>query len=358
MTEWLEPSSAPTQPSSQSLSDNSPSSNDPRPDRNSYPESSPSLPLFSEAPPHQRVVTGADYLRLPRAPETWLVEQLIPTGGSALLYGDPKVGKSFAALQLASSLVSATPWLGLGCPNEASVVYVQLDTPRSLWAERVGALRRLLPTDQVHFADLETLETYPFDILRPDHEELLRGSLAPIAPKAVIIDTLRECHSGDENDSTEMQRVIAHLSAAVKPAAMILVSHSRKPNPEFTDSVVVGNRGSNYVTGRMDAIMHLADGRLTITGRALEETKIHLEKIEIPGGFIWDITTGDKNKKLAQLLLTDARYPSLRAKARVMAEQTGTTLAGCLSTLHRLNGVSKGVFHEANLEHGETGLSD
>lgn len=344
-------------PDSPSDSTLDPSSNDLR-YKTSPPDQTASSIDPSAASRYRPIVSGADYLLLPRAPETWLVRGLLPTGGSLLLYGDPKVGKSFAALQLATSLVSQQSWLGLDCPASVPVVYVQLDTPRSLWAERVASLRRLLPTDQVHFADLETLDRYPFDILQPENESLLRGALAEINPAVVIIDTLRECHSGDENDSTEMQRVIAHLAAAVKPAAMVLVSHSRKPNPEFTDSVVVGNRGSNYVTGRMDAICHLSDGRLTITGRALEETKIHLEKVEIPGGFIWDLTTGDKNKKLARLLLTDGRYPSLRAKARVLADQTGTPLASCLSTLHRLKGVSNRPFHEAEIEFGETGLSD
>src|SRR5438874_371179 len=208
----------------------------------------PDFAAVSTAHASSPIVLGSDYLKLPRSPETWLVEGLLPVGGALLLFGDPKVGKSFAALQLACCLVSGVEWLGFPIPQPQPVVYVQLDTPRTLWADRVQQLGSSgHPVDAVHFADRETLGTNPFDILDPEHFKLLTTSLASIRPGAVIIDTLRESHSGDENDSTEMQSVVAHLDAAVKPAALILISHARKSNPEMGYSLMNDSRGSNYV---------------------------------------------------------------------------------------------------------------
>src|SRR3990167_6866481 len=146
------------------------------------------------------ILSGGEDLSLPRAPETWVVEPLIPTSGACLLYGDPKVGKSFAAIQLALSIQEGREWLGFPTRARGPVVYVQLDTPRSLWASRLANIRITEPgVDRLLCADRETLDTFPFDILRPDHADLLTVSLREIQPIAVIIDTIRESHSGDEN---------------------------------------------------------------------------------------------------------------------------------------------------------------
>lgn len=295
-----------------------------------------------------RIVSGADYLNLPRAPETWLIEPVLPSGGSLLLYGDPKVGKSFAALQLAISLTGTgkpeTPdpepldWLGFHIPEPKRVCYIQLDTPRSLWADRVAALRAAgMQTDSLFLADRETLGCWPFDILNPQHEAILASSLAEVAPDVVIMDTLRECCVGsDENDSTAMQAVIAHLTAAVNPAALVIVAHSKKPNPDAPYSTINGNRGSSYVPGRMDAIAHFTHDGVSVVGRAIEEVKVGLEKQEIPGGFLWRLNDRSRVKQLAHDLLKNDSLPSLRAKARHLAEQTGREEGACLMMLSRM----------------------
>lgn len=166
---------------------------------------------------------------------------------------------------------------------------------------------------------------------------MLREELSKINPSCVIIDTLREAHSGDENDATAMQSVIARLEATVKPAALILVAHSRKGNTESGPSTINDNRGSNYVVGKMDAIVHMrgaGEGHaiMTAVGRAMEETSIHLNR---QTGGTWELAERDRVKVIARELL---KIPtgSLREKARKLAEMTGKDEAACLSILHRL----------------------
>ena len=227
------------------------------------------------------IVPGLDYITLPRAPETWLIEPLIPAGGSCLLYGDPKIGKSFAAIQLALAIQEGRDWLGFQTRTAGRVVYIQLDTPRSLWATRLEAIRVTHPeVDQLMCADRETLETFPYDVLNPAHADLLTVALREIAPVAVIIDTIRESHSGDEDKSTTMRNVVSTLAAITQPAAMILVAHSRKAIGDNDPSLINDNRGSNYVTGRMDVIIRFSKSSAHIIGRAVEETtiRIHQEK--------------------------------------------------------------------------------
>lgn len=251
-----------------------------------------------------------------------------------LLFGDPKVGKSYAALQLACCLTSGVDWLGFPVPAPRSVVYIQLDTPRSLWADRVQALADSgHPIEGVHFADRETLGTHPFDILNPEHFRLLTEALAPLKPGAVILDTLRESHSGDENDSTEMQEVIAHLDACVKPAAMILIAHARKSNPEHGYDLMNDNRGSNYIVGRMDAICRFSHTSMRCTSRTMEE---HSTKLQREDDGTWTLAE-DPFNTLAQLIVQQAQPgDSVRELARRLHEKLpAKTELACRAYLRR-----------------------
>jgi len=260
------------------------------------------------------------YLSLPREPETWLIEPLLPRGGSLLLYGDPKVGKSFAALQLASALAQGADWLGFGVPEQSRVGYLQLDTPRSLWAERVEALtRRTSKTSPsmelsgpMFLADRDSLGLWPFDLLDPSHAAHLRSLLTPLKLDCFILDTLREAHKGDENDSTAMQAVIATLTAVVSPAAMILISHARKPSAEGELNIMNDNRGSNYVVGRMDAIVRMSRSSMRVSGRSIDEQSIPLNRLE---NGLWELAA-DPMRERAEVLLRSGQ--PLRELARLL----------------------------------------
>jgi RecA-family ATPase len=284
------------------------------------------------------IVSGADYLNLPRAPHTWLIEPIIPMGGSVLMYGDAKVGKSYSALQLAMALqgVEGDHWLGFPVRHTGPVVYVQLDTPRSLWAERLIKLRdHGAKIDQLNLSDRETIGAYPFDILDPTHATILSLALRDYNPVAVIIDTIREFHQLDEDKSTDMKRVISALTAAVDPAALILIAHARKPGQNGYD-LLADNRGSSYVVGRMDSIIRFSKKHVYYTGRAIEEGSLKLGRDEV-GFWTLDDDSIQIDLLIAQLLPNPA-FPSIRAKAAELARLTGKSEEAARSLLRRAGG--------------------
>ena len=278
-----------------------------------------------------KIVSGADYIALPSSPTTWLIDPLLPSGGAMLLYGDPKVGKSFAALQLAEAIQNGDHWLGF-LTHRGRVVYIQLDTPRNVWQARIHDLQQrghlICPP---YFTDRELLDTWPFNILNLHHFVLLKEALIPIAPDLVIIDTLRESHAADENDSTPMQKVIAALVAATYPAALCLVSHARKPSQDDGFSLMNDNRGSSYVVGRMDAIVRLTPKTARVGGRSIEEHTLPLERAD--SGF-WDLATGDLNQLMTSVL-RDPASTSVRAAAQILARKTTKSESACRGQLRR-----------------------
>ena len=292
------------------------------------------------SPQHGRSYSVSEYLALPREAETWLVRPLIPVSGRVNLYGDSKVGKSYAAIQLCAAIAGNIPdWLGFSIPTHGPVLYVQLDTPRSLWIARIEEVQNAgFPLDNIHFADRESLDAWPFDISRPDHYYRLREEVSRVQPVAVVIDTLREAHAADENSATDMQPVTARLTSAVRPAALILVSHSRKANPEFGPDLINDQRGSNYIPGAMDAIIRFTKKHVIYTGRACEEGSIKLRRLDCG---LWEPERDPALDQHIAAVLADASVTSLAARARLLAGLSGKTEDACRGLLRRVAETSR-----------------
>lgn len=285
-------------------------------------------------PKYPGFLTVDDYLALPRDSQTWLLKPLIPVGGAALLYGAEKTGKSYLGVQLSHAISGGAPdFLGFPVAKHGPVLYLQLDTPRSLWSLRFGDMVRggLKVTKDLMLADRETIEHYPFDILQPSHVAYLGSIIRLHNPVAVVVDTLRESHSGDEDSSTISRNVVANLVAATTPAALILISHSRKPHPDAEKSLVADHRGSSYITGRMDAIMRLTPKRLFYTGRAIEEGDVKLERQE---SGLWAPLV-DETGPAIEKVLNDTSLPTMRAKARALGFMIHKSEEASMSTLRR-----------------------
>src|SRR6187455_2614040 len=174
-----------------------------------------------------------EYLTLKGEDESAIVTNLLPYAGALNIFGEPKAGKSYLSLQLADAIgnPSCTEFLGFPIKVHGEVLYIQIDTPRNLWIDRVQALRgKGLTFSNVYFTDRQDCPEISFDVNHPTHYAWLQAECASRPYLAVIIDTLRETFDGDENDSNQMKRVVSRLVKATSPAALVLVSHSRKPS--------------------------------------------------------------------------------------------------------------------------------
>lgn len=229
------------------------------------------------------------YVTLPRSPETWVVEPLLPAGGKLNIYSPPKVGKSWAALQLAIDVAAKKDkWLGFPLHMHGNTLYLQLDTPRGLWVDEY--LLRLKAADyatgsgeyRVHFSDREEIPSYPFDIRYKPHGDWLRSSVDRINPVLVVVDTWREAFRGNENDTDTSQDVLSSLVAATYPAALVIISHASKPthtsDGEVKKSVVNGLRGSSYLSGAVDGIIEVGKTGFSYISRRIEESKMKMER--------------------------------------------------------------------------------
>lgn len=286
--------------------------------------------------------TGHDYLALPRDPQPWIVRDLIPVGGAVNIYGQPKTGKSFAALGLAHAISTGQPyWLDpkFEVVKSGRVAYLQIDTPRGAWAKRLDTMREHdYDIGKIAFADTITAP-YPFNILIPDQQEWLKEQIKQLNPIAVFVDTLREVHGGDENDSTVMKNVISLLVACCAPAALVLLSHSRKANQMNGDDMMNDARGSSYIAGRMDTIVKLTAKHLLYKGRSVGEGKLKVHQHPQTGLLIGG-EGEDEVTMLCRLLIRE--FPDLSINALVKKAQEGMPDVSASTFTRRLSKLKNG----------------
>ena len=259
---------------------------DPPTDPTDPTESDPSVPEF-------RFFNLDEYCALPADPQKWIVKKLIPVGGMVNLYAKPKVGKSYMMLSIIESMIQQHDnWEGFEICKHGNIAYLQIDTPREEWKDRVLKMQQRLAEcdsrNQFWMADMWSIPNFPFNILNEDQTELvwLKTQMDVLKPILVVIDTFREVHSGDENDNTVMRNVVANIIKACRgeagaPTAIVLISHQRKDGiqaQEGHDDMMDQNRGASYVSGKMDMILRLTRKRLTYKGRAVGLEHVDIEQ--------------------------------------------------------------------------------
>ena len=289
----------------------------------------------------------SDYLKVPRGDQPWLLESLLPVGGKMLIYSQPKLGKSSIAIQLAHALSGGAPdWMGFQVRTTGKVFYLQLDTPPSTWAERFKKLAAhgITLNDNIILADSATFGQYhfPFDILQPSHMEFLATVVKPFRPAVVIIDTLRKAHSGEENSSTAMAGVLNNFQQAIEPAALVLISHDKKPSPDGEKDILYDHRGSGGVVGEMDAIVRLTKTRLWYAGRDIEQDSIRITKQEYDDVLLWMPDPNEFGKVIETVMEDSTLHPdgklwtATRARARALSSMVpGKSEDGAMSALRR-----------------------
>ena len=200
------------------------------------PESSdgPRMPRFREL--------SLDDLSVLEDPK-WLVGDLIPDGGLAVVYGQPKSGKTFWALDLALSIASGKSFHGLET-HRGRVTYVAAE------GGRVRLYERALAWASAHGVNpdpaMQWLIAERVDLTNnPEVSDFIAALDGP--RDLVIIDTLARCMSGDENSQKDMGAFVAGCDRVREAtgAAVLVVHHEGKDAGK-------GARGSNVLRGAVD----------------------------------------------------------------------------------------------------------
>ena len=183
---------------------------------------------------------------------TWVITDIMPTGGLIGLYAPPGSYKSFLAMDFAMSIATGLPWNGR-VVEQGDGLYIAAEGGRGVGI-RAGAwcLHKNVHPRKVPIAWL--LEALP---VYGDSEEIdtvfeRLGNEVKKQPTFIVIDTLARCFDGNENEQEDMGRFIAGATRFQKEfdATVMIVHHTRLDGDR--------ERGNTAFRGAADTMISLA----------------------------------------------------------------------------------------------------
>jgi putative DNA primase/helicase len=167
----------------------------------------PVVPVAPSAPVvpilRYKLLTDDDLSKLP--PVQWRIKDVLPSHGTAVVFGPSGSGKSFLVLDMLQSLAFGCEWFGRRV-KPCSVTYIALEGEAGL-AGRVEAYRVQHGSASPNIRYM----VQPFRLLDADDiNELVQAIQAAGTGDVVVLDTLSRATPGsDENDSKAMGQIVA-----------------------------------------------------------------------------------------------------------------------------------------------------
>lgn len=197
------------------------------------------------------LVSAPVFLERETAEIDWLVEGVIQRGANGFIVAEPKVGKSWAAVDLALAVATGQSWLGFKTERAPVALITREDHPnltrwrmgkllagRELWAGRLQEWLWVNSKDQ----------SPQFRLDEPTQLAEMLEALRQVKPELVILDVLNVLHSAEENDNTEMRKVMdcADLMHRDLRATVGILHHFAKGQaPRITQRL----RGASGIAG-------------------------------------------------------------------------------------------------------------
>ena len=202
--------------------------------------------------PGERLLIPAREFVAAASPEiSWLVRGVIESGANGFIGGAPKCGKSWLAADLAIALATGSKWLGFEVDHPVRVALISREDTPSLTAWRLRGLCHGRGETQDALGNLWVNSKSQSSYFRVDDPALLGEMIQAIKKHhaaVVILDVLNVTHGADENDATEMRKVMncLHRISAETGAGLCVLHHFNKAGE---GTLTQRLRGSSAIAG-------------------------------------------------------------------------------------------------------------
>lgn len=233
---------------------------------------------------------------------SWLLEGVIQSGSNGMIIARPKAGKSFAVADLAIALASGQKWLDFYVPKRVRVALVSREDNGSLTQWRTMKLmkqRNLTKDDLDGWLYINAKGLKPQIMLDcSDDVALLIADLKRYQTEFVILDVMRVLHSQDENDNTDMQKVIDvlnHIQAETGANVCLIHHDNKREDATLTERA----RGASAIAGWAEFICGI---RVMEEQDWTREFACELKAAMAPDKFFWRIIdTPDEGIELTRV---------------------------------------------------------
>lgn len=211
----------------------------------------------------------------------WLITGLVTRGGVTMIGAEPKAAKTWLGTELAIAVATGTPACGEFYAEHGVVAYFYAEDMDVQIRNRVRALLaghgRTIAADRLK---LEPRGSF-LDITRDEDLAWVVASARRISGlDLLILDPLRDIHSGEEDKSDSMREVMRRLRALAEilGCTVAVVHHSAKATKDTSKRRPGQNlRGSSAIHGSIDSGLYLedtgGDGTTLFTNTVVSQVK-------------------------------------------------------------------------------------
>lgn len=201
-----------------------------------------------ESGPRPWLISAGEFLAVPDAPLHYVVGELVPAGCLSLWHGEPRVRKSWAALELVIAATTGTPAFGLerfAVAEAAPALYCSQEDSAPRVRER---LRRLLAGRSVTGAPegLHVSVHAGIDLEAVEWQEAMLRDVGARRVRLVALDPIRRFSPNVDKGPAEVWAVTGFLRrlAAETGAAVVVAHHDVKPPRDGKDTRRRAHRAS------------------------------------------------------------------------------------------------------------------
>lgn len=187
-----------------------------------------------------------EQLRAQARSVSWLVKHTIPAESLGVMFGGSGTFKSFLAIDLALHVAHGLPWLGRKT-KPGTVLFIAAEGGSGVW-RRIVAWHR-----ERHLKwDAAPIYVLPIAVDLKNDAALVAeaASRLGVTPALVVIDTLAQTFSGEENSAAEISTYLRELGLwfrAAWQAAVLVVHHTGHQATERP-------RGSSAIRANVDCM--------------------------------------------------------------------------------------------------------
>lgn len=259
-----------------------------------------------------------DFMQLETPPIVYLVEGILVSGSSTLFSAREKAGKGLFLIDLAVSIANGVAFLDRAV-LEGPVIYMAMEENASTIQNRIRARDKGEGGYPLYVVRLDgSVEGEDFQLDRNEDIAGLLELIEEIQPVLVIIDPLREAHSGRENESDDMAprlraiRAVSHQTNT----AIIVSHHAGKASGSYRGSTAIRASFDDEIQFTREDTEADSDirGVLRAEGRNLQKV---VEHIAFDGSdFRWVVT----NVPSVELI------PNMRSRILSVLQESDTWL--------------------------------
>lgn len=155
----------------------------------------------------------------------WLIKHVLPADSTGMLFGASGTFKSFLAVDLACHVAHGMPWLGRRT-KQGHVLYLAAEGGSGMWGRFCAwhKARRI----QYEKAPI-TVVPVALDLTQDAGRVVEAAKAKGVTPTLVVVDTMSQTFSGEENSAAEVAAYFRALGARIQQAwgcTVLIIHHS------------------------------------------------------------------------------------------------------------------------------------